>query len=69
MADQTTTGEFRKPAEIADDEIKAAVGAVLAKPETGEYSISGSYLLDLAAAVQSCKPAAEALANPDAKPS
>ncbi|MEE7478391.1 hypothetical protein [Methylobacterium hispanicum] len=68
MADQKTTGELRKAAEITDDEINAAVDAVLAKPKTGQYPIGGGYLLDLAAAVEAHDPSAKALADPEAKP-
>ncbi len=50
MADQKTTGDLRKAAEIADDEINAAVDALLAKPKTGSYPIGGGYLLDLGVA-------------------
>ena len=68
MADQKTTGDLRKAAEITDDEINAAVDAVLAKPKTGQYPIGGGYLLDLAAAVEAHGPSAKALADPEAKP-
>ncbi|GJD87444.1 MULTISPECIES: hypothetical protein [Methylobacterium] len=67
MADQKTTGTLRKAAEITDDEINAAVDAVLAKPKTASYPIGG-YLLDLAAAVEAHEPSAKPLADPEAKP-
>ncbi len=63
MADQKTTGDLRKAAEI-----NAAVDAVLAEPKTGPYPLAGGYLLDLAAAVESHEPSAKALADPEAKP-
>lgn len=68
MTDQKTTGELRKAAEITDDEINAAVDAVLAKPDTGSYPIGGSYVLDLASAVKAHEPSAKALADPENKP-
>lgn len=68
MADQKTTGDLRKAAEITDDEINAAVHAVLAKPGTGQYPIGGGYQLDLAAAVEAHEPTRKALADPGAKP-
>lgn len=68
MADQKTTGEFRKATEITDDAINAAVDAVLAKPKTGSYPIGGGYLLNLAAAIEAHEPSAKALADPEAKP-
>ncbi len=40
-----TTGDLRKAVTITDDEINAAVDAVLANPKTGSYPISGGYLL------------------------
>ncbi len=68
MADQKTTGTLRKAAEITDDEINAAVDAVLAKPKTASYPIGGGHLLDLAAAVEAHEPSAKPLADPEAKP-
>lgn len=68
MPESKTTGELRKAALITDDEINAAVDAVLAKPETGPYPIGGGYLLDLASAVEAHGPSAKALADPEAKP-
>ncbi|GJD79902.1 hypothetical protein [Methylobacterium gregans] len=68
MADQKTTADPRKAAEITDDEINAVVDAVLAKPDTGFYPIGGGDLLDLAAAVEAHEASAEALADPEAKP-
>lgn len=59
LAEHKTTGEFRKVAEIADDEINAAVDAVLAQPHTGSYPIGGGYLLDLVAAVGPHEPSAK----------
>lgn len=67
MADQKTVGDLRKAAEITDDEINAAVDAVLVKSKTGSYPIGGGYLLDLAAAVEAHEPSAKALADPEAK--
>lgn len=52
MADQKTTGDLRKAAEIADEEINAAVEALLVKPDTGVYPFGGGYLLDLAVAAE-----------------
>ena len=68
MADQKTTADLRKAAEITDDEINAAVDAGLAKPETGSYPIGGGHMLDLAAAVAAHEPSAKALADPETKP-
>ena len=68
MADQKTTADLRKAAEITDDEINAAVDAVLAKPETGSYPIGGGYMLDLASAVEAHEPTRTALANPESRP-
>lgn len=67
MADQKTTSDLRKAAEITDDEINAAVDAVLAKPDTGPYPIGGGYLLDLAAAVDAHEPTRTALADADSR--
>lgn len=67
MADQKTTGTLRKAAEITDDEINAAVDAVLAK-KTASYPIGGGHLLDFAAAVEAHEPSAKPLADPEAKP-
>ncbi|WP_066927331.1 hypothetical protein [Methylobacterium sp. CCH5-D2] len=68
MADQKTTGELRKAAEITDDEINAAVDAVLAKPKTEPYPIGDGYRLDLAEAIKAHEPTVKALADPEAKP-
>ena len=68
MADQKSTADLRKAAEITDDEINAAVDAVLAKPETGSYPLGGGYMLDLAAVVAAHEPSAKALADPETKP-
>lgn len=68
MADQKTTGELRKAAEITDDEINATVDAALAKPETGSYRIGGGYMLDLAAAIQAHEPARKALVDEATQP-
>jgi hypothetical protein len=64
MANQKTTGELRKVVEITDDEINGAVYALLAKPDTGPYPISGGYLFDIAPAVAAHEPSRAALAKP-----
>ncbi|WP_066918799.1 hypothetical protein [Methylobacterium sp. CCH5-D2] len=67
MADQKTTGDLRKAAEITDEQINAAVDAVLAKPDTGAFAL-GAFTLDLASAVAAHEPSAKALADPETKP-
>ncbi len=64
MANQKTTGELRKVVETTDDEINGAVYALLAKPDTGPYPISGGCLFDIAAAVAAHEPSRVALAKP-----
>jgi hypothetical protein len=67
MTDQKTTSDLRQAAKITDDEINAAVDAVLAIPDTGSYPIGGGYLLDLAAAMEAHEPTRVALADADSR--
>ncbi len=68
MADQKTSADLRKAAEITDDEINAAVDAALPKPDTGSYPIFGGYMLNLDAPIQAHEPARKVLADEATRP-
>ena len=65
MTENPTTGDLFKAKAITSDEIDAAVDAILARPDVGQYPIGGGYLLDLGAAIQAHKPSLAALTDLD----
>lgn len=67
MAPKTvpTVGELRKAAEIADQEIDAAVDAYLANPKAEPFRFASGYVIDVAAAVYGYQPSKAAVTDPD----
>jgi hypothetical protein len=61
MASNPTVSELRKTSDVTDDEITAAVDAVLADLATEAYPLAKGWTLDLVAAVASHKASQDAL--------
>jgi N-acetylglutamate synthase/N-acetylornithine aminotransferase len=61
MASNPTVSELRKTSDVTDDEITAAVDAVLADLATEAYPLAKGWTLDLAAAVANHKASQDAL--------
>jgi hypothetical protein len=61
MASNPTVSELRKTSDVTDDEITAAVDAVLADLATEAYPLANGWTLDLVAAVANHKASQDAL--------
>jgi hypothetical protein len=61
MASNPTGSELRKTSDVTDDEITAAVDAVLADLASEAYSLASGWTLDLVAAVANHKASQDAL--------
>ena len=61
MASNPTVSDLRKVSEVTDDEIAAAVDAVLADLASEAYPLAKGLVLDLVAAVASHKASQDAL--------
>jgi hypothetical protein len=61
MASNPTVSELRKTSDVTDDEITAAVDAVLADLASEAYSLASGWTLDLVAAVANHKASQDAL--------
>lgn len=61
MASNPTVSELRKTSDVTDDEITAAVDAVLADLATEAYPLAKSWTLDLVAAIANHKASQDAL--------
>jgi len=61
MASNPTVSELRKTSGVTDDEITAAVDAVLAGLATESYPLANGWTLDLVAAIAAHKASQDAL--------
>ena len=61
MASNPTVSDLRKVSEVTDDEITAAVDAVLADLASEAYPLAKGWILDLVAAVANHKASQDAL--------
>jgi hypothetical protein len=61
MASNPTVSELRKTSDVTDDEITAAVDAVLADLASEAYPLAKGWTLDLVAAVANHKASQDAL--------
>ena len=61
MATNPTVSELRKTSDVTDDEITAAVDAVLADLATEAYPLAKGWTLDLVAAIAAHKASQDAL--------
>jgi hypothetical protein len=61
MASNPTVSDLRKVSEVTDDEITAAVDAVLADLASEAYPLAKGWTLDLVAAIASHKASQDAL--------
>ena len=61
MASNPNVSDLRKVSEVTDDEITAAVDAVLAGRASDAYPLAKGWMLDLVAAIASHKASQEAL--------
>ncbi|MDF2599920.1 MAG: hypothetical protein K0Q54_2743 [Methylobacterium brachiatum] len=61
MATNPTVSELRKTSDVTDDEITAAVDAVLADLATESYPLAKGWVLDLVAAIAAHKASQDAL--------
>ena len=69
MADSSpTVGELLTAKAVTDDEVNAAVEALLKNSGTTAHPIADGYVLDLAAAVAGHGWASQVVANPESSP-
>ncbi|MCB4803490.1 hypothetical protein QO001_000834 [Methylobacterium brachiatum] len=61
MASNSTVSELRKTSDVTDDEITAAVDAVLADLASEAYPLAKGWTLDLVAAIANHKASQDAL--------
>jgi hypothetical protein len=67
MATNPTVSELRKAAEVSDQEIDAAVDAVLANPKVSSFKLASGWVLDLTRAVMADRHAWAVINEPTAK--
>ncbi|MHB2205095.1 hypothetical protein [Methylobacterium sp. CM6257] len=67
MATNPTVSELRKAAEITDQEIEAAISAVLANPKVGPFELASGWTIDLTKAVMADRHASAIIKEPTAK--
>ncbi|KNY20740.1 hypothetical protein [Methylobacterium sp. ARG-1] len=68
MASTPTVSDLVKSKEVTDEQVSAAVDAVLANLKTGPFELASGSIIDLTAAVKADRHATATLKEPTARP-